>query len=488
MKSSMRQWRRLTLALALAWVLWVLLSYFPDAHLGDSAPSGGVPLRQPPDSRRLSSIPASRRQPSAAAVSASPEAEPRTGSAAPEAGRHPDYGERETPGPDDGDPRSLAAWSAFGTEDVGSRSDPAPPSQERNSRSAEYANRVGGGEEEDEEEEEEDERADVAAEKSGSVLRLLWKGRLSVDMLDPWLQRAQKEYVEANTHHVAFGGPRRASRSTRQLLCQMKAQARLSTLDGSEKPFSSLGWARLVPSLPLGRMRAFNTCAVVSSAGAILRSGLGKEIDAHDAVVRFNAAPTKGYERDVGSKTTIRLVNSMIVASPEFKTSSLYKNVTLVAWDPPPYTLNLHQWYASPDYDLFGPYVEQRKFHPDQPFYILHPSYLWGLWDVIQGNTKVNIQPNPPSSGFIGTVLMMTLCQQVHVYEFIPSMRKTDLCHYYQRHFDKACTLGSYHPLLYEKRLIQRINGGSEGDLRRKGRVTLPGFRTLDCHAGEPGR
>lgn len=62
----------------------------------------------------------------------------------------------------------------------------------------------------------------------------------------------------------------------------------------------------------------------------------------------------------------------------------------------------LSQWYASPDYNLFGPYVEHRRAHPDQPFYILHPSYVWRLWDVIQGNTQENIQPNPPSSGFIG--------------------------------------------------------------------------------------
>lgn len=33
------------------------------------------------------------------------------------------------------------------------------------------------------------------------------------------------------------------------------------------------------------------------------------------------------------------------MASPKrhFQTSSLYKNVTLVAWDPAPYTLNLHK-------------------------------------------------------------------------------------------------------------------------------------------------
>uniref|UniRef100_H3BVW5 Beta-galactoside alpha-2,6-sialyltransferase 2 n=1 Tax=Tetraodon nigroviridis TaxID=99883 RepID=H3BVW5_TETNG len=141
----------------------------------------------------------------------------------------------------------------------------------------------------------------------------------------------------------------------------------------------------------------------------------------------------------------------------------------------------LTQWFASPDYNLFGPYVEHRRAHPEQPFYILHPSYVWRLWNVIQGNTQENIQPNPPSSGFIGILLMMTLCEQVHVYEYIPSVRQSDLCHYHERYYDAACTLGAYHPLLYEKSLIQRINTGPESDLRKKGRVTLPGFSAVNC-------
>lgn len=76
---------------------------------------------------------------------------------------------------------------------------------------------------------------------------------------------------------------------------------------------------------------------------------------------------------------------------------------------------------------------------------------------------------------------MMTLCEQVHVYEYIPSMRQSDLCHYHERYYDAACTLGAYHPLLYEKSLIQRINKGPKSDLGRKGRVTLPGFSAIDC-------
>ena len=76
---------------------------------------------------------------------------------------------------------------------------------------------------------------------------------------------------------------------------------------------------------------------------------------------------------------------------------------------------------------------------------------------------------------------MMSLCEKVHVYEYIPSLRQTDLCHYHERYYDAACTLGAYHPLLYEKMLVQRINSGSEDDLKRKGKVTLPGFSTIHC-------
>lgn len=76
---------------------------------------------------------------------------------------------------------------------------------------------------------------------------------------------------------------------------------------------------------------------------------------------------------------------------------------------------------------------------------------------------------------------MMALCEQLHVYEYIPSIRQTDLCHYHERYYDAACTLGAYHPLLYEKSLIQRIHTGPKNDLRWKGRVTLPGLSTVNC-------
>ncbi|XP_004551343.1 beta-galactoside alpha-2,6-sialyltransferase 2 [Maylandia zebra] len=533
MKSSMRHWRRLMLVGILAWALFflALLSYFLDARVDEPLTSAGALLSQHPDTRRLTSIQASHQQHAVVKLTLpltttyprdKPELEPLVKSGTPETSlemsQNPNnlpyavYGSQEVSRQDYLDPQSLAAWSSFGTENVGSHSDPVVQSRERQSQTADYQNHFsntqyqGGREEGDEKENEDlgnrrknrvhsmagDDFSDLEEfyfSKSISLIKRLWKGRVSAGMLSLRLQRAMKEYVNSNKHHVSYKGNRKPAQSAKELLCELKNQARLRTVDGLEQPFSSLGWARLVPSLPLEQLykkenrRSFKTCAVVTSAGAILRSRLGKEIDAHDAVLRFNAAPTEGYERDVGNKTTIRIINSQILANPRhrFNTSSIYKNITLVAWDPAPYAVNLHKWYTSPDYNLFGPYMEHRKLHPDQPFYILHPSYVWQLWDVIQGNTEEDIQPNPPSSGFIGILLMMALCEQVHVYEYIPSMRQTDLCHYHEAYYDAACTLGAYHPLLYEKSLIQRINMGPVSDLERKGRVTLPGFSTVNC-------
>ncbi|XP_062383981.1 beta-galactoside alpha-2,6-sialyltransferase 2b isoform X2 [Sardina pilchardus] len=318
-----------------------------------------------------------------------------------------------------------------------------------------------------------------------AVAEQLRRGRVSELMLSARLRRAMRDHVELNRYGVAFRGRRVLTRSRRQLLCRLRRQLFGLTLDAREPPFSARRWEEMMPSRTLKELYGarLKTCAVVASAGAILHSGLGQDIDAHDAVLRFNGAPTEGFENDVGTKTTIRLVNSQIMVQPkyEFTTSALYRNITLLAWDPSPYNMDLLRWYQEPDSDLFTPYEERRQLDPNEPFYIVHPGYIWRLWDFIQGNTIQDIQPNPPSSGFIGITVMLALCERVDVYEYVPSERQTDLCHYYEDYQDDACTLGAYHPLLYEKMLVRRMSPTSERTLKVKGRLTLQGLRNIKC-------
>ncbi|XP_062508013.1 alpha-N-acetylgalactosaminide alpha-2,6-sialyltransferase 3-like [Corticium candelabrum] len=48
-------------------------------------------------------------------------------------------------------------------------------------------------------------------------------------------------------------------------------------------------------------------CALISSSGRILGQKKGSEIDKTDCVFRMNAAPVKGFETDVGQKTSARI-------------------------------------------------------------------------------------------------------------------------------------------------------------------------------------
>ncbi|XP_023370632.1 beta-galactoside alpha-2,6-sialyltransferase 1 isoform X3 [Otolemur garnettii] len=206
------------------------------------------------------------------------------------------------------------------------------------------------------------------------------------------------------------------------------------------------------------------------------------EADSHDAVLRFNGAPTANFQQDVGTKTTIRLMNSQLVSTEKrFLKDSLYNEGILIVWDPSVYHSDIPKWYQNPDYNFFDNYKSYRKLHPNQPFYILKPQMPWELWDILQEVSPEKIQPNPPSSGMLGIIIMMTVCDQVDIYEFLPSKRRTDICYYYQKFFDSACTMGAYHPLLFEKNLVKHLNQGTDEDIYLLGKATLPGFRTIRC-------
>ncbi|XP_074860850.1 beta-galactoside alpha-2,6-sialyltransferase 1 isoform X3 [Carettochelys insculpta] len=279
----------------------------------------------------------------------------------------------------------------------------------------------------------------------------VWNENSSSKNLIPRLQKVRKNYLTMNKYNVTYKGQKNSAKpSPEKLLCQLQDRVKVTMIHWSDNPFNTSQWQNRLPQKNFSQVVGhLGRCAVVTSAGSLKFSHLGPEIDSHDAVLRFNEAPTRGFQDDVGEKTTIRLVNS--------------------------------QWYRRPDYSFFENYKTYRKRHPDQPFYILNPRMQWALWDVIQENSLEDIQPNPPSSGMLGIVIMMTLCDEVNVYEFIPSKRQTDVCHYYQRFRDRACTMGAYHPLLFEKNLVKHINQGTDESIYTYGKVTLPGFRQVRC-------
>ncbi|XP_018116305.1 CMP-N-acetylneuraminate-beta-1,4-galactoside alpha-2,3-sialyltransferase isoform X7 [Xenopus laevis] len=61
---------------------------------------------------------------------------------------------------------------------------------------------------------------------------------------------------------------------------------------------------RLTPALDSLNCRR---CIIVGNGGVLANKTLGSKIDEYEVVVRLNSAPVKGFEKDVGSKTTLRI-------------------------------------------------------------------------------------------------------------------------------------------------------------------------------------
>ena len=141
--------------------------------------------------------------------------------------------------------------------------------------------------------------------------------------------------------------PMRPREDAATLVCEAVSKVQIGTfVRGEEEFFAEEQLDHLLPKRPLlERNATFDTCGVVSSSGAMLKSGLGARIDSDDFVIRFNNAPSGrdrdeyggDYERDVGSKTSLRIVNSQVVGKPQFKfleSQSLYADSPVLVWDP----------------------------------------------------------------------------------------------------------------------------------------------------------
>ncbi|XP_044266356.1 beta-galactoside alpha-2,6-sialyltransferase 1 [Tribolium madens] len=287
-----------------------------------------------------------------------------------------------------------------------------------------------------------------------------------------------------NPYNVQYKGTKGNfyDKTPKEIMCELK-KIQVKTLKRGDVDRGPHNLGDFLPKRGLFENRKFNSCAIVASAGALKDSNLGKNIDAHDLVLRFNHAPTKGFEPDVGRKTTIRVLNSQVVTRKEFNflESDIYKNVTIVAWDPSNYKATLDEWLEKPEFNLFPTYIEYKKRNVKARFFLINPQSLWELWDFLQDNSPSRLRRNPLSSGFLGLGILLPLCNFIDVFEYVPSTRVTKRCHYYDPEDNPACTFGVWHPLAAEKLLTYYINTIDDRTVFQDGYVRISGFKNVKC-------
>ncbi|KAL1255108.1 hypothetical protein QQF64_013169 [Cirrhinus molitorella] len=151
------------------------------------------------------------------------------------------------------------------------------------------------------------------------------------------------------------------------------------------------------------------TCAVVGNSGNLLGSHYGPFIDNHDFVFRMNKAPVEGYEKDVGSRTTHRIMY------PE-SASHLDNNTHLVLL--PFKTLDI-QWVTSA---LTDGSIKRTRFKvinqlqaTRDKVMVMHPAfmhYVHNTWLHIKSRRSY------PSTGFLVLIFAMHVCDEVNVFGF----------------------------------------------------------------------
>eukprot|EP00899_Mesostigma_viride_P001392 jgi/Mesvir1/11253/Mv01058-RA.1 len=143
----------------------------------------------------------------------------------------------------------------------------------------------------------------------------------------------------------------------------------------------------------------FSHCAVVGSSSVMTQPGMrarGAEIDAHTAVIRFNEAPVKGYEKYVGSKTTLRIQNPERAGFAERKGElCIYK---------------MGRASMLPSDSLC-------HFFENSPQFEAYYRVLWALYRP----EGAELERPKMSSGFMGVALAVHLCAKVDLYGFTHS-------------------------------------------------------------------
>ncbi|KAM9832614.1 alpha-N-acetylgalactosaminide alpha-2,6-sialyltransferase 2 [Neosynchiropus ocellatus] len=214
-------------------------------------------------------------------------------------------------------------------------------------------------------------------------------------------------------------------------------------------------------------------CAVVGNGGILKGSGKGSEIDQHHYVFRTNGAIVKGFETDVGSRTTHYI----------FSTNTLRNSMAMyarVGFKGPPISEETRYIFL-PDHDrdyllmkaaatqtfvtrgrdrgrnpmkLFGEDVSKKKlkmFHPDFVRYIRN-RFLRSR--ILKGRHR-NIYR--PSTGATMLLAALHTCDQVSAYGFMTSNYGSYSDHYYDRNFHRVGFFAN-HDLKLEMILWQQLN------------------------------
>lgn len=244
----------------------------------------------------------------------------------------------------------------------------------------------------------------------------------------------------------------------------------------------------LLAGLPAGSTQCVS-CAVVGNGGILNDSHVGQEIDGHDYVFRLSGAVIKGYEQDVGTRTSFygftafSLTQSLyLLGSRGFQHAPLGKDVRY-----------LHFLEGTRDYEWLEALLLNRTVKQGSLFWfrhrpqvvfrealrldrylLLHPDLLRYMKNRFLRSRTLDTahwRIYRPTTGALLLLTALQLCDQVSAYGFITEGHERFSDHYYDRSWKKTVFYIN-HDFALERALWKRLH--DEGIIRLYQRPVAP--------------